>query len=455
MIGILAGSGGGGAPSLPQSASIVSQFSADSITPQTDNTALTSWTDSITGLAVSQATGTNQPKYRANRLGTKPSVQFAGTQWLAGSIPALKTAIDAKVYTVLIASNNVAATSYGAMFGNTAGGTGYVFFCRNGTILGQFNGDVTTFVVNDPAPTAFATLAITASGVAQYPGAQSGSSLTRLGVNGMFVSSTQPASANLATSSADGSFAIGAANSVGNFACKADIYEVIVWNRILTQNELLQAEIWMRTKYSQALPWAGATSIDVYDGDSIMDGVGTYTAMGAAPYLVAQSRSKALGQWCAHAVGGMTVQGMTAKAAEWSSIAAITGLPVRVGAFEWYNEKTLPYGTVAGHMVTYCTTVRATANTTLALGTSTSYGTDATDYTGANGRKGYNDYLDANHASMCDAYWPIHNDVNIGNYAAFATYPSNFNSDQVHLTPTSRSTYLAPLLLAGMNTLGA
>ena len=177
--------------------------------------------------------------------------------------------------------------------------------------------------------------------------------------------------------------------------------------------------------------------------------------MGAVPYLVAQSRSKALGQRCAHAVGGMNITGMTAKSSEWSGIAAITGLPVRVGAFEWYNEKTLPYGTVSDHMVTYCSTVRAMASTTLGLGSSTSYSTDATDYTGANGRKGYNDYLGANHASMCDAYWPIHGDVNIGNYSAFATYPSNWSGDGVHLTPTSRSTYLKPLMLAGMNALGA
>lgn len=449
---MLAGSG----VSLPQVGSIVSQFSADAIPAQGDNTNLSSWTDSITGLAVSQATGANQPKYRVNRLGTKPSVQFGGTQWLAGAIPALKTAVDAKVYTVLIASNNALATSWGGLFGNSAGGTGYFFFCRNGTTLAQFNGDVTTFAVTDPSPSSFATLAVTGSGVAQYPGAQSGSSLTRLGVNGMYLSSTQPTSSNLATSSADGQFAIGAANSAGQLAGKADIYEVIIWNRILTQVELLQAEIWMRTKYGQALPWAGATSIDVYDGDSIMDGVGTFTTMGAIPYLVSQSRGKALGQWCNQAVGGMTTTGMTAKLAEWTGIAALTGKPVRVAAFEWYNEHLAgkTYTVVASDMVAYCANVRATANTTLCLSSSTSYNTDATDYLTSTGRKGYNDYLDANFASMCDSYAPLHNDTNIGTYDAYTNHPTNWG-DGVHPTPTARSTYMAPIFLTGMNALGA
>ena len=58
-------------PILPQAGNIVARFSAASIA-QGDNTAVTTWTDSIAGVQATQGTGVNQPKYMVSSAGGKP-----------------------------------------------------------------------------------------------------------------------------------------------------------------------------------------------------------------------------------------------------------------------------------------------------------------------------------------------------------------------------------------------
>lgn len=435
---------------LPQVGAIAAKFSADAIPAQTDNTALASWTDSVSGLALTQGTGASQPKYRTSRTGGKPAVQFAGSQWLFGSLPALKTVIDSKTYTVMIVYSNQAVAGAGCLFGNSAGGNSF-FFLGSGTASGRFDSSFTGCAV-PYSSTNQMTLGYSCQNSQRYP-QQSATIGERLYHYGMCTHTNQLA-AGIATSAADGLFAIGSNSSGGGSTVKADIQEIIVWNTVLSEMDWLTAQAWVAAKYSQVTPATTATYIQVFDGDSLTQSTGTNDISQKVPWLVAQSLGLALGQWTMQAIGGMTSRGMTLKIPEWSGIAAYYGKPQKVYADEWYNEKNNGYsaavayadisssgGTYGG----YAPTVKAIPNTKLCLGTSTSYNGDPD----AANRDTYNALMDANHA-FCDSYVPLHNDATIGVSGAYAAGSATYWFDGVHFKPPGYA-IKAPLVAAGIN----
>lgn len=89
---------------LPATGSIIARWSADDITPQTDNTKFTgNWTDAVGGFVASQASSTPQPWYRTNRMGGKPSLEFRGAQTLNVGRPAsIISAYNARIVSVFI-----------------------------------------------------------------------------------------------------------------------------------------------------------------------------------------------------------------------------------------------------------------------------------------------------------------------------------------------------------------
>ncbi len=440
-------------PSLPQSGSVVAHWSADGIAPLPDNTAIgTSWTDSVGGFTFSQATSANQPKYRTNALGTKPGLQFTGSSWMNGLMPSLKTVIDSKTYTVYILVSAVQVRSNGSIFSNSAGGNSFNFQ-GTGALIGRFNAP--TLELRAPwTDTASAiSMGYTSSATKPYP-SQSGTALERCYFNGMCATSN--AGVGPGTSAADGSFSVGALNATGTQPSQCYVYEIIVWNRVLTPAENAQAEVWARSKYSQAVPWASLPRMFHFDGDSLTVGVGTPSIASSYPYQVAQSLGLAYGQWAMHAVGGLTTQdmsgnaGSTAKINDFLNLVTYTGVTGRVLAFEWYNEKNTGRTAQAySDMVTYCSTVKAAqVGLKLCLGSSTGYTGDATDPY-ATVRGAYNALLDANNGSMADSYVPIHNDPTIGDGNSYANNSAtDWAGDGVHLNATGRAV-LAGLMLTG------
>lgn len=419
---------------LPQATSLAARWMADSITPQGDNTTLSAWTDAINGYTATQAVGGNQPLYRAARMGGRASVQFTGSKWLAGSFPALKAVFDAREHTVLLAVSHTVSAPNGCVFGNSAGANS-ILYMNSGTALGRFANNAGLQVPY--LPTAFTTFGGTSRPTKQYT-LQSGTGVERAYVNGCCVASRD--SAAPVTSSASGAFAFGAMADTGLLSSKCDVYEVIVWNKVLTPLEMLQAEAYLRTKYSQALPWAGLTSLDLYMGDSLQVGVGSTGAHQSPAYLSATARGRSLGQWVMWAVGGMDWVSINQALPEVANLAAYMGVPVNIGAFEWYNEKNAGRNaaTILANAQTFCTAARAISGAKLCLLSSTGYSGDATDpYPSVRGS--YNSLLDTNFASMCDQYGAIHNDATagpaIGNATAYATNSAANWSDTVHLKP--------------------
>jgi hypothetical protein len=446
---------------LPSSG-LVARFSADSIVPVADNTAISSWTDQVSGLAVTQATGTAQPVYRAARLGGKPSVQFGGSKWLAGSFPSLKSVIDSKLYTVMIVVSNVVAAGNGTVFGNlaTGGGAGFIYQATGSTI-GRFDGgNVKTSVPFTGAGMAtFGTISTTTP---MYSGQSVATGNELLYVRG-HRKGAQFTGPGPATNSTTGNFALGAANDNGLFSCKADVHEILVWNRVLSDLEWVQAEKWICSKYAQPTAWSTASSFDVYVGDSITAGIQSNDVTKSAPYLSAAARSRALGQWANHGIGGISWGAMTSHIPDWAALSNEMGIPLNVVAWEWYNEKNQGHTDSAAwtNCQTFVSTVRAYPTPTpgpikLGLLSSTAYSGDAANY--ATVRGPYNGFMDdptTGAASIADRYQPIHSDATagqyIGNSTAVATYGTTYiGADGVHPTVAGYA-YLAPVMTACLN----
>jgi hypothetical protein len=426
--GIIAAlSSGVAATDLPQSARVVARWSADAITPQADNTNLASWTDSIGGFAATQATTGRQPKYRTNRMGGKPSVQFGGAALLnVGRPAALVAALDAVVErTIFVVYKTLGATSSGMLFTAADGAGAGIMIVADQSGVGLFNSTV-------PSPGgAFMSYAHACNQPAPLT-----TQVYRQVVNGGVVSPSQ----NMPNGTAGLNIGIGGIVQSDNFFCNADIYEVIVWDRGLSPGELLQAHKWACDKYGQAYPWAGLSKFTVYDGDSITMGSGS-PGSSSYPYKSAASLGLTYGQWTNIGIGGITAANLTSKAAvDLLPIGTVTGLPLRIAAFEWYNQRAAHPGPY-NNSLAYLAAVRsATRKVSWGTSTDTSVTTDAD-------RAAYNAAFDADH-STCDAYVAIHSNTAIGTETAYANNPGNF-SDTVHLS-SAGNTVLASLMTTGL-----
>ena len=424
---------------LPQQAAIVARWSADAIPAQADNTALAAWTDSVGGLAASQATTTKQPKYRTGGAGGKPYVLFDGAQYLdAGTSNAVATACQSKTSSVLVVCRNVQASQYGYLF-SASNVLGYCLFA-SGTRAGVFtNGQVPY------SGTGLTTVGYSAGLPDQYTG--------RYYINGTCCTQT-----GALQSAAGHNVGIGGAPATPTTAVKAEIYDVIVWNRTLTAYEMMQAEKWARDRYGSPYPWAGSP-FRVFHGDSLTAGYGMSSrAEETYPYKVAAANGWPFGSWANLGYVGTQMAAMRAAAtAEIDPMLAVLGnTPMHLVAWEWYNQRNVTvagqYGST-GITETYFRERRAAGVAKLVLMTST----DAADpVDNPTNRAAYNAYFDANHgATVCDVYIPLHTIAEIGVEGACpnaAPYDPYFQSDGIHLTAAGNSILAAAVapVMAGL-----
>lgn len=442
ILAALLSGGGVSGTILPQSANIVFNMKADSLS-LSDGATVSSWTDSTVNALTFTGTGT----FKTNQLGTKPCVRFSGaagqymTATRAGT--ALNTAMTNQNCTVLIVGKSGGTNSLGSMFGSHAGGNNN-FFVIDGAQASSAVGRYANNTINcAPAYNASNMFVSTVSSAIPYP-AGSGTGLERQFLNGTCVSS------NVAPTPVPNQTLFGiAAAPAGTLRANMDVFDIVVWNVTLTPSEVFQASAYYYEKYSQTKPWESVSNITIFDGDSITAGVGSSTGVvGNYPYKSAQSLGLAYGQWTNVAVGGITMANMIAKLSEWNGIGTLLGKGMRVAAFEYYNQRGNGAASIETQNNLYATTVRGYAGTKLALGTSTS-STNDPDVT----RAAINAYYDANFATYSDAYVPIHTDTNIGISGAAATDGNvTYFSDGVHLKPAGY-TVLAGLFTTGIQAL--
>ncbi len=434
--------GGSMGTSLPSTGNIVFNLKADSLA-LADGDAVTTWTDST----ANALTFTGTAQFKTNQMNGKPCVRFAGTAGKymtatrAGS--ALNTALQTQITTTMIIGKSVGTNSLGCMFGSNLGGNSYFMVidgAQGSSAIGRYANDASTMVA--PAVNA-ANMFVSASTSTIPYTAGSGTGLEQIYLNGSCVSSNvAPIPLPDQTT-----FSIGAVSN-GALLAAFDAFDIIVWDKRLTHTEIFQATAYYYEKYNQTKPWAAVSKIVVYDGDSITAGVGAAGTVNTYPYKSAQSLSLSYGQWTNVAVGGITATNMYNKISEWSGIGALLGKSLRVGAFEYYNQRVLSAVQIEAANLAYANAVRAIASTKLAWGTSTSHSGDP-DAT----RNSVNTYYDTNNASMSDAYVPIHNNTSIGSSTAYATNSATYWYDTVHLNGAGY-TILAGLFTTGITALG-
>lgn len=411
------------APALPALGSLIADWDAATIA-QGDGSAVASWTDSISGIVAAQGTGANQPSYKTNSLGTAPAVVFGGTHWMPIATPGvLNTAVVSQNYTVLFVIDNVLSTTNGSVFGAGAGGNSWHFAANSG-FIGRFNGNYLKCAVpatGSAAPATFTTFGASAS--TAYPFGTA-AVRERIWVRGMTVHH-QP---GVPPAPAAG-YAFGSLSSVGtaSFNFKGRLYRALVWNKELSLIEMIQAEVYLCTKYGQPLPWAGTTAFAVFDSDSQGAAVGGSGPAACWPYISATNAGLTYGQFMNLSVGGITKPQLITKAAELQGIPAAVGKRMIYVPFEYYNDRAHTGAVNYADMQTLLSTVKGGTNSgkdiKSVVCSSISSGADPD----AN-RASYDSLLDATPPG--DQYAAFHTDATMGvSGAAAAGFPTYFNSD--------------------------
>jgi hypothetical protein len=419
---------GAGGTALPKQANLAARWSADSIAPVADGTAVPSWTDSINGYVATQATGIRQPLYKTNVRNGKPALWF-NSQWMdAGRPAAVVSAMDTGSRTVLVVYQTVGATSNGMLFNTAPAGGGAFMMVADGTNAGRFS-----FTMPHANTGQLSTLGcIRANGSAG-------------GYRQSFNSSIAYVNDIDSTTSGGNNIYFGGIQN-NTFMCNAYIFDILVWNVALTMPELLQAEAWARDKYGDAYPWAAKSDYIIYAGDSLTQGSGALGA-GSYPYKSAQTLTRPYGTWTNIAAGGTTMAEVNANCAiNADPIPAQLGKVCKIAAFEYYNQRGLGAAGCETQSRAYLAARKAIPNMKTVFGTSTGHSGDPDAV-----RSAY-DALFAGGQSNIDAYVPLHTDTSIGNYTAYATNSAAYWSDVVHFN-SAGYTILSNLMTAGIQAL--
>lgn len=424
----------GGSVMNPQAlpAGVIVHFDADTITPAADNSNLASWTDSVGGFVAVQATSANQPRLRTNRINGKQTVQLQGSQWFSfDGTGALKTAVDSQNYSVLIAFANGAVATNGVLFGNNVGGNAFAFFA-DGVTVGRYAADTLSRAL-PWASQAYAITGMTSTTARSFGGLSV--PLERNFLQGMPHHSTVTA----APASGSATFTIGAMTTAGLYTGKADVTDIVVFDHELTPADYLRAEISLRQKSKQPLPWGGYTRIEANDGDSITVDINTGKVSESWPYLLAQSRGLPYGTWANYAIGGIRTTQNTGKMSEWTDALAVIGLSANLNFWEWVNGKTAgrtPAQLFADNKA-YCVQARTLLpSVRINLGSSTAYSLDGSDpYASVRGVfNGLMDDPTTGAISFADAYTKIHLNQYVGTSTSYATYSATyFEADGTHI----------------------
>lgn len=408
--GVCVGALAGGTPTptptpLPEQANILYRFSADDIPAQTDNTALTGWTDSVSALTISQATGANRPKYRTSRTGGKPAVQFEGNQWLTVGRPAalLSAMGNANTTTgyshVFVVANTLAASdaTYGGIFGS--GVLGRYWTICNGTREGC-----------DP-PGGQNWIYDTGAGFRVFVMTMHSERFTQFFHNGTCYGNPAipPASAPA------NNFALGACSDAANYTSKTDLMEWVVYNKALTWGDVLRVVKWAHDKYGQAYPWAGAEYFSVFDGDSQTAGdlaaatssPNYSSSQNCYPARLARAKSLPKGWWTNLARSGRQASHMVTNGSQIDEIAGIVGKPVILSAFEFYNSPSATGTTQKTYLAD-----RKAANPAIKIAWGTSVDNGWTSGTRFVDRPAYNAAFAGN--ANIDYLVPLHLNTNVG-----------------------------------------
>lgn len=453
---------------LPLKSNLIARWSTSDIPAQADNTGLASWTDSISGFVVSQATAGLRPLYRTNRINGKPTVQSTGTQslWMAHAVNALFNAFEntnTVGYTIMAVYKLNGVTTYGVIAGCSNGSQGPILGA-NGVRAGYGNLNNTNAIAVPYTTTGqFMTTGMTSSPLNREISTGCARGFAR---GTCFMTVSGP----IASATGAYGFGIFSRDDTGVLMPNLELSELLVWNTNFSPADALQFEAWACEQHGQPYPWASLPTgyFPVLDGDSILAGYGSDSPAYAPGYLMAQSLGLGLGQWTNAAVPGIAPPQMITNApAGVDRIPALVKQQCKMFTWEYRNQK--------GSSLTVQTTDqrnylsgRKAVGYKIAFASSTTYASDTAASPDAN-RVAYNAFWDvpANRVGYMDTYVPFH-DVGFSSNASLigiagassAAPPDTYFVDVIgHLTgkanfPTVQSGY--PVLTQYIvNALGA
>jgi hypothetical protein len=241
-------------PPNPVTSGLIGWYAADNLTTLNHLDLVPSWPDA-SGLAndVAQPTPANRPQFIQAQQNGRPVVRFNGTNWLSranGGLPALgyppHTLIIAAIVHALTPDHYKSGATFGTGTTNTSSvgvtdGAGYLF------VGGASNGDACGTGANDDvalldAPHILSKLMLNDGGPQSVAGYADGRWLT-------------PGDATTLISMGDSGITIGGSTAPASAnAFNGDLFEALMYNRVLTPTEHAQVEQYLSTKWNIRLP---------------------------------------------------------------------------------------------------------------------------------------------------------------------------------------------------------
>lgn len=436
---------GGGSPALTyvKSANLAYLWDADAIVA-TDGQSLASWTDTISGLSTA-GTPSGQPTYKANAIGGKPAVHFAGSQWFdLGRPAALMSLVGTGDFTAMIVCSNLlaGANALASVFGcgDAGGGQWFVASLAN---VGRYQGET----VANP-------LAANDLYVIFYSVRRSGTFSRVLG--GLNGTSFYPQATAPGNGTNNWGIGTGLHDTVANgntYSFRGDLGKLALWNTNLGFVDIIRQIRKFFTYYGKPMPWANIAKFILGDGDSITEGInGLVNA--CYPWFSAANLGRKFGEWSNNGRTGATMAQLTADFSfQYAGLsgADALGIPVVCTWMEYANQRTTsgtgPYtntATYAAQIKAVDPTITSVFMTSTALGGTTAGQGDQT----ADGALGtnasaqgtyritYSDFYYNTPDSNMDLVIPLHLDAAIGQIGANPYTPDaanlNFGNNVTH-----------------------
>jgi len=418
-------------PSMPFLDDTVMLFKAEDLA-LTDGAGVASWVDSVNGAEAIQATGANQPVYRANVLNGLPGLEFNQSHWLnvgrpAAMLDAMSHYNDTTGCTLFFVLN-VGANPTGI-------GNFRAFWCPEGAVTDGQRSYVASSTFCGP----WGQRREKASGGFRVIVVKRSSLTSNQTTQGHFFDNMGGiANGNVAPHASANYFLGGAGNGTASQHYVGHVHEFGCINRELTSAEVCQLVKFFHDKYGQPYPWAGLDCFNIFDGDSQTYGVGT-TAVGnnagvqaAWPNVLMLAKSVPYEGWRSYAIGSRTSGQMTASIdRHFAGLQEELGIPLIIHAFEYYNQ----VQTNAAQMKAYLAALRAAApNAIIVVGTSIDNGQVSPDVH-MTSRASFNAALAT--STDYDILVPLHEDETVGIEGACPDDPGPYDpnfTDGIHCT---------------------
>lgn len=344
--GIFQFAGSGSGPptptAIPAMANLVARWSPDdNVNGYANNASMGTYTDSTTNaIALSQATGANQPVYKTGGMNGKAYVQMAAAKVISVTTNAvLNTAMSDGSYTIMLFYRNVTASAFSVAVSCGSGPlnvfAGATSYTPAGTTTNSAGvaGGVAQASYRIPHDASAASSNMQSVGfVCGYTANGAIGNFSQVILNGM----SQLCGGGV--SAQNGTFSIGIS---GSNSIVGELYDVLVWDRPLSPVETAQIHKWACEKYNQIPPWTSYGKMYVGLGSSQGAGTGS-TNPGYDNYITKSARDTSIpigayavlgySSQSAGTLGGMAVDGLY-------GLPALLGVPCNLSWLEYYNTR--------------------------------------------------------------------------------------------------------------------